>query len=911
MARWDTTPPTLEISGVPAKINSATPLTATFTFDEVVTGFEPNDISITGGTKGAFTGNGSNYSLGVTPTVGSNVVVTVDANAAFDGLYNGPATETSRTATWDDSVPTLTISGVPSTINATSPFTATFTFSEDVSGFETGDIEITGASSGDLQGTGSAYTLMITPNGSTNVVLTVAVNTITDGINRGPSSPVSVTAVWSSDAPSVTIGGAPAKINSTATFTTTFTFSESVTGFESEDITLTGADKGAFAGSGQSYTLVVNPSGSADIVITVLANSATDGLNTGPTSAVTVSVVWDPTPPTLSIGGLPDQINSSATLTATFTFSEQVTGFEASSVTVSGGSKGDLTGSGSSYALAITPSGNTDVLVSVAANVATDGVNTGPTTQQSFTTQWDSSPPILTITGVPETITTTSSFTASFTFSEDVTGFENEDIEITGASSGDLQGNGSAYTLEITPTGGQNVVITISENSLSDGLNPGPTSAVSTIAIWGGLPPSIFIDDATAVEGKPMTFTVTLDQELTGGLTVTPIFTDGTATKGVDYTENTSPVNFNGIANESHTFVVETIVDELVEKDETFTVGLVLSETEQEVITSDTGLGTISDLGAPPSTSVLFIQGIHDTGIDIYLNDSRLLNDVSYRTAHLVDSVRVGMIKLDVVDSVLTSNANPLYSNQIELKKDSTYQIFLIGLNANEIHSLVLPNVVGQIPADQVRIRTIHGAGDLGQVDIDLLDNDQLTRKLGDDLMYLNVSPLLTIPPKQYTINLKENSINSIIETFSMDWSQSSNRLGSLMVSGQGQSVSEGLELFVVWANGDIAIPMLRTSVDDQPLNIHSDEIVNYPNPFVERTNLSLKLTETGDLHVEVVDILGRSVFSDILRGTQGGQTNVLIIESANWAPGIYFYQITESSGETSKVHIGKMVRVR
>ncbi len=910
-AIWDATPPTLEISSVPAKINSSTPLTVTFTFDEVVTGFDTNDISVSGGTKGAFTGNGSNYSLVVTPTVRSDVVVTVATNATFDGLNYGPASETSRTATWDDSVPTLTITGVPSMIIMTTPFTATFTFSEDVLGFETGDISVTGGTKGELIGSGQSYTLIITPNGSTNVVVSVAANTITDGINRGPSSPFSVTAEWSSDAPSVTIAGIPAKINSPPAFTATFTFNESVAGFESEDITLIGAEKGAFEGSGQIYTQVVNPSGSADIEITVEANSATDGSISGPTSAVTASVVWDATPPTLSIGGLPDRINSTATLSTTFTFSEQVTGFEASSVTVSGGSMENLTGSGARYALEITPSGNSDVVVSVAANVATDGVNTGPTTQQSFTTEWDSSPPILTITGVPETIISTGSFTTTFTFSEDVTGFDIDDIEITGAASGNLQGTGSAYMLEITPTGGQNVVITISENSLSDGLNLGPTSAVSATATWGGSSPSIFIEDATAIEGKPMTFTVTLDQVLTGGLTVTPIFTDRTATKGVDYIENTSPINFNGSAYESHTFVVETIVDELVEKDETFTVGLLISGTEQDFITSNTGTGTISDLGTPPSTSVLFVHGIHDTGVDIYLNDSRLLNDVSYRTAHLVDSVRVGMIKLDVVDSVSTSNTNPLYSDQIELKQDSTYQIFLIGIDSNEISSLVLPHVEGQIPADQVMIRTIHGAGNLGQVNIDLQDNYRLMPKLVDNLMYLNVSPLLTIPPKQYTISLTDNSDNSIIETFSMDWSQSSNRLGSLLVSGEGQSVSEGIEMFVVWDNGDIDIPMLTTSIDDQPLNVSFDEIVNYPNPFVERTNLSLMLNETGDINVEVVDILGRRVFSDILRDVQGGQTNVLVLESTNWAPGIYFYRITEARGESSKVHIGKMVRIR
>ena len=43
-----------------------------------------------------------------------------------------------------------------------------------------------------------------------------------------------------------------------------------------------------------------------------------------------------------------------------------------------------------------------------------------------------------------------------------------------------------------------------------------------------------------------MTFTVRLDKAVSGGFTVTPSFTDGTATEGTDYTENTAALTFAG-----------------------------------------------------------------------------------------------------------------------------------------------------------------------------------------------------------------------------------------------------------------------------------------------------------------------------------------------------------------------------
>ncbi|WP_419859627.1 Ig-like domain-containing protein [Candidatus Palauibacter sp.] len=521
----DTTAPTLTIGGVPAAINSTDPFTATFTFSEDVTGFEKGDVAVTGGTKGAFAGDGSSYTLAVTPAGGgADVTVTVRANAATDGESNaGPATAVSKTAAWDATAPTLTIGGVPAGINSTDPFTATFTFSEKVTGFEKGDVTVTGGTEGAFGGDGSSYTLVVTPaGGGADVTVSVGMNAAEDGAgNAGPATAVSKTAAWDATAPTLTISGVPATINSTDPFTATFTFSEDVTGFEKGDVTVTGGTKGAFGGDGSSYTLVVTPAGNgADVRVSVGMNAAEDGAgNQGPATAASKTAKWEATPLTLTISGVPATINSTDPFTATFTFSEDVTGFEKGDVTVTGGTKGAFGGDGSSYTLAVTPAGNgADVTVTVRANAATyGGGSAGPATAASKTAKWDAAPTLM-IGGVPAAINSASAFTATFTFSEDVTGFEKGDVAVTGGTKGAFTGNGADYTLAVTPSGTRDVTVTVEANAATDGGgNAGPVTAVSKTAAWDATAPTLEIGVPAGINSmSAFTARFTFSEDVTG-----------------------------------------------------------------------------------------------------------------------------------------------------------------------------------------------------------------------------------------------------------------------------------------------------------------------------------------------------------------------------------------------------------
>ena len=106
---------------------------------------------------------------------------------------------------------------------------------------------------------------------------------------------------------------------------------------------------------------------------------------------------------------------------------------------------------------------------------------------------------------------------------------------------------------------------------------------------------AVTIGDASAEEGETITFTVTLDKAVSGGLKVTPSFTDVTATKGTDYTENTAALTFAGTEGETQSFTVATTEDTAKEHHETFTVSLAVSGTSAAVTATDTATGTIRD----------------------------------------------------------------------------------------------------------------------------------------------------------------------------------------------------------------------------------------------------------------------------------------------------------------------------
>ena len=175
------------------------------------------------------------------------------------------------------------------------------------------------------------------------------------------------------------------------------------------------------------------------------------------------------------------------------------------------------------------------------------------------------------------------------------------------AASGDYTANTTG--LDFTGTANETQTFTVSttedavleaDETFTVGLtvSDAPSGVTSTDTGTGTIDnddaATVTVNDADADEGDAMTFTVTLSAAVQGGLTVTPSYTNGTAAS-TDYTANTTALSFTGTANETKTFTVSTTEDQVAESDETFTVGLTVSDAPSGVTSTDTGTGTIED----------------------------------------------------------------------------------------------------------------------------------------------------------------------------------------------------------------------------------------------------------------------------------------------------------------------------
>ena len=533
----DMTRPTVTVDA-PGAANA--PFTATFTFSGPVTGFTVGDIAVGNGTASAFTDTdgGTTYTATITPAAEGEVTLDVAADVAADAAANGNLAATRETVDYDLTAPTVTIAA-PSETNA--PFTATFTFSEPVTGFAVGDITVgNGAASDFTGGDGdTAFTATITPAADGEVTLDVAADVAEDAAGNGNAAARRASTSADLTAPTVLSverhdpAGSPTNADS---LTWRVTFSEDVANVDQSDFTAAGTtatlavaeatastvfDVTASGGdlAGLNGTVTLGLGGGQDV-----ADEAGNALaDTAPTGADQRGWVVDNAAPTVEITA-PAAAN--APFTATFTFSEPVTGFTLADITVGNGTASDLTGGdgATTYTATITPAAEGAVTLDVAAdvaedaagngNMAADAAGNGNMAAEQVSVIHDMTRPTVTVDAPGAA---NAPFTATFTFSEPVTGFTLADITVGNGTASDLTGGDGAttYTATITSAAEGAVTLDVAEDAAEDAAGNGNLAAARRTVDYDLTAPTVTIE-APATANAPFTATFTFSEPVTG-----------------------------------------------------------------------------------------------------------------------------------------------------------------------------------------------------------------------------------------------------------------------------------------------------------------------------------------------------------------------------------------------------------
>ena len=367
------------------------------------------------GSLSDFSGSGTTYTVDITaPTTGSGDITLTIAEDAVS-VDNAEADYTIAYS----ALPTVTVVFDPTNFRNGQTSEATITWSESVSGFGLSDLSVDVGSVSNFSGSGTTYTADITApsSGSGDVTLTIATDAVVVG-NAEATAAIAYTA-----APTVTISSDDSDIRVNEEFTVTFEWSETVTGFATGVVTVTGATKGTFSATdGDTYTLGLTADSSAgDIVVTVDADAVSEG------NAETAETFTSSALPTATVTFSPTSLQLNATATATITWSEAVSGFALADISVDVGSLASFaTTSTTVYTVEVTApgSGAGDITLTIAEDAVTLG-----NAEADYTIAYAADPDAITIEAIDEIFITVG--TTNYELEIDVTG-DPTDFEIDG-----------------------------------------------------------------------------------------------------------------------------------------------------------------------------------------------------------------------------------------------------------------------------------------------------------------------------------------------------------------------------------------------------------------------------------------------------------------------------------------------
>ena len=150
--------------------------------------FDDDDLSLTNATA-SLSGSGTSFTATLTPSADGSFGLAVPAEAFHDAAGNHNTAAAQVSATHDGTRPTVQISGLPTSVTGPSTLSATITFSEPVTGFELGDIQVSGGTATALSGSGASYLVALSTAGTADLVVEVPADIAEDASgNRNRAS---------------------------------------------------------------------------------------------------------------------------------------------------------------------------------------------------------------------------------------------------------------------------------------------------------------------------------------------------------------------------------------------------------------------------------------------------------------------------------------------------------------------------------------------------------------------------------------------------------------------------------------------------------------------------------------------------------------------------------------------------
>ena len=530
-------------------------LDITFTFSEVVTGFDVSDIVTSKGEIADFTAveGSQSWTAKFAPSV-KHDATSIDIGV---GVFSDTAGNTNSAAAdqfnwiYDGEPPQITITGARyqvtqgingfnhygggseysqltdgGTINQQSIY-FTFTVDEAVANFTASDINVSGgylsnfAQLDNTTYTAYFYISNYPGDGAKSISIAAGVfNDLVGNLNHAMFSDFNWTLDTTPPEATVTMSpeltwAHPQLRSNTDGVDVTINFSKPIYGFTADDIIAWNMSVSNFVGEEGgtvfSYTCVPSNTSSNDLSNWCRPEASDYGYGSGDSGfsdlagnapnvwQASVDFISDKLAPSVSIFSTTVSDGNASTdsnIALSFLLSEVSTNFTAADIAVTGGSISNFNGSGQNYTATFTPTGEGATTIDVNASAFTDNAGNGNTAASQFNWMYDATVPTISISSSTVSSGATSSNTSinlTFTVSETTSDFDLGDISITNASVSNFSGSGTSYTATLVPTGTSQASVLVAANKFTDLAGLNNTASNTFTYTYDGDPPLITI----------------------------------------------------------------------------------------------------------------------------------------------------------------------------------------------------------------------------------------------------------------------------------------------------------------------------------------------------------------------------------------------------------------------------------
>ena len=564
-----------------------------------------------------------------------------------------------------------------------------------MTGFDNADLSVANGTLSNVASSdgGITWTATFTPNiGVTDLTNLIVLNNtgITDlAGNTGTGTTNSANYQVQTQVPTATIVVADTSLKAGETSLVTITFSEAVSGFDNSDLTIANGTLSNVSSSdgGVTWTATFTPTANVTDATNLISLNNAGVTNVSGNSGIGITdsnnFAIDTALPTATIVVADNRLGIGETTTVTITFSEAVSGFDLSDISVANGALSNLASSdgGITWTATFTPTAGvndaTNLILIDTAGVQDLAGNAGASIAISNNYILDATRPTVNIVVANPHLGIGQTTTVTFTFSEVVNNFDLSDLSVTNGDLSNLSSSdgGKTWTATFTPTanvtdpsnfialdtsnvtdlaGNAGSTVAVSNNYALDSERPTATVVVANPNLGVGQTSQVIITFNEAVSGFELADLSVANGTLSnlsssdGGKTWTATLTP---TANVNSASNAISINTAGVSDlsgnsgsgisQSGNYVINTV--SVVVPPVTPTSPLVVVPPDPEFRSSDPVVPPpapnvplqpliftppTGDLGSPLTFAPLFEQRVIGNGIrplgDIFINHGAL-----------------------------------------------------------------------------------------------------------------------------------------------------------------------------------------------------------------------------------------------------------------------------------------------